>query len=329
MILTYVGLWLLALGASAFFSGSETGLYRAPRLRLVADAFSGDRIAKGLLLLLNRPALFVATTLVGNNIANYLLGLAVVLGVQAYWGSGSGAGLAELIVPLATSPLVFIFGELAPKHVFYTAPYRLIRGLAPVLLLVTLLFLPLSLVLWGLGVALERIVGQSPTKVRASLARHELEKILRESQEVGLLQVAQRDLAQNLCANAARAVSELALPFHRIPHLKRGESRAQALKRAQRDNVKAFAVTDTGSREPIGYVRTIDLWLSEASRIETFEELPKIAARELHGDALIQMNSERWAMALVVDDTGRGIGLVTFDSLIDPLLAGPLITLRR
>ena len=203
----------------------------------------------------------------------------------------------------------------------------IVRG--AVLLLVTLLFLPLSLVLWGLGVALERIVGQSPTKVRASLARHELEKILRESQEVGLLQVAQRDLAQNLFANAARAVSELALPFHRIPHLKRGESRAQALKRAQRDNVKAFAVTDTGSREPIGYVRTIDLWLSEASRIETFEELPKIAARELHGDALIQMNSERWAMALVVDDTGRGIGLVTFDSLIDPLLAGPLITLRR
>ena len=183
--------------------------------------------------------------------------------------------------------------------------------------------------LWGLGVLLERLVGQSPTKVRASLARHEVEKILRESQEVGLLQVAQRDLAQNLFASAARGVSEFALPFHRVPHVRRGESRLIALKRAQRDNIKAFAIADPGSREPIGYVRTIDLLLSDATTIDQFEPLPKLPARELHGDALIQMQSERWAMALVVDETGRGVGLITHDALINPLLTGPLVTLRR
>lgn len=327
MIALYLAIWLFALAASAFCSGSETGLFRAPRLRLVADAISGDRAAKGLLFLLNRPPLFVATILVGNNIANYLLGLALVLFVQEVWGSD--AGLAELLVLLATSPLVFIFGELAPKHVFYQAPYRLIRWLTPFILLLTLLLAPISIVLWGLGTLLERLVGQSPTKARVSLARHELERILRESQEVGLLQIAQRDLAQNLFATAARPVSEFAQPFHRLPHLRKGDSRAAALKRAQRDQIKVFAVTDSGSREPLGYLRTIDLLLSQSEKIEESQELPKIVGKELHGDALIEMQSQRWAMALIVDDAGKGIGLVTFDNLIDPLLAGPLSTLSR
>lgn len=327
MIALYLALWFAALGASAFCSGSETGLFRAPRLRLVADAIAGDRAAKGLLFLLNRPPLFVATALVGNNIANYTLGLALVLIVQETWGND--AGLAELLVPLAASPIVFVFGELAPKQVFYQAPYRLVRLLSPLILLLTLLLAPVSIMLWGLGSLLERLVGQSPTKVRVSLARHELEKILHESQEVGLLKIAQRDLAQNLFANAARPVADFAQPFHRLPHLRRGDYRIAALKRAQKDQIKVFAVTDIGSREPLGFIRTIDLLLAQGPQVDKFEELPKIPAKELHGDALIEMQSQRWAMALVIDEQGKGIGLVTLDNLIDPLLAGPLTTLRR
>ena len=68
------GLTLLAVGVflSAFFSGSETGFYRASRFRVVLSALDGDRIAKRLLWLVNNPSLFVATTLIGNNVANYL-----------------------------------------------------------------------------------------------------------------------------------------------------------------------------------------------------------------------------------------------------------------
>ena len=51
---------------SAFFSGSETGFYRVPRVRLLIDALGGDKKARGLLWMTNHPWLFVATTLVGN-----------------------------------------------------------------------------------------------------------------------------------------------------------------------------------------------------------------------------------------------------------------------
>ena len=65
--------FFIGLALSAFFSGSETGMYRVSRIRLVLDGLSGGRVARGIIQLLNNPAIFVATTLVGNNIANYLV----------------------------------------------------------------------------------------------------------------------------------------------------------------------------------------------------------------------------------------------------------------
>ena len=70
-----IGIFLLLGGGlilSALFSGSEIGFYRIPRVRLRLDALEGDFIARGLLWLTNYPTLFVATTLIGNNIANYI-----------------------------------------------------------------------------------------------------------------------------------------------------------------------------------------------------------------------------------------------------------------
>ena len=73
-------LLIAGVGLSAFFSGSETGFYRASRVRIVMDAMDGNWSSKFLLWLTNRPALFVATALIGNNLANYMTSMAVVLG---------------------------------------------------------------------------------------------------------------------------------------------------------------------------------------------------------------------------------------------------------
>ena len=75
-------LLLLGLLLSAFFSGSETGFYRVTRVRLVLDGRDGDFISRRLLWLTNNPSVFVATTLVGNNLANYLTSFAIVLASQ-------------------------------------------------------------------------------------------------------------------------------------------------------------------------------------------------------------------------------------------------------
>ena len=64
---------------SAFFSGTETGFYRVAKVRLVMDAKSGGWVSKALLWIANHTSLIVATVLIGNNLANYLISLSLVL----------------------------------------------------------------------------------------------------------------------------------------------------------------------------------------------------------------------------------------------------------
>ena len=101
MILAAIVLLAFGVFLSAFFSGSETGFYRASRVRILIDALDGDRISKFLLLLVNNPTLFVATTLVGNNVANYMVSMAIVLFTRAVYTGDNSA--VELIGPISTT----------------------------------------------------------------------------------------------------------------------------------------------------------------------------------------------------------------------------------
>src|SRR5580704_13716552 len=69
-MLPYLGalaLFLFGLRLTAFFSGAETGFYRASYLRVSIDAQSGDPIAKRILWFCQNPTNFVVTALIGNN----------------------------------------------------------------------------------------------------------------------------------------------------------------------------------------------------------------------------------------------------------------------
>ncbi len=125
MIWMALGLGICGLLLSAFFSGVETGFYRATRLRLVLDGMAGDRIARGLLFLANHSALFVATALVGNSVANYLISLATVIAMGRVFPRVPEG--AEIIASIVLAPIVLIYGELLPKNLFLQAPNRLLR----------------------------------------------------------------------------------------------------------------------------------------------------------------------------------------------------------
>ncbi|MEA1950108.1 MAG: DUF21 domain-containing protein, partial [Planctomycetota bacterium] len=210
MILAVLGLGIVGLLLSAFFSGSETGFYRVARTRLVLDALDGDIISRGLLWLTNHPSLFVATTLVGNNLANYLLSMAIVIAAGLLVGGGA---VAELSAPLVLAPLLFVYGELLPKNLFLQAPNRLLRLGGPLFFVFTVLFLPVSLLLWALNQIFAKFVAESPDRIKLTLARRELRGVMQEAHEVGILRPAQQSLARGIFARAPQPVGKLAVPL--------------------------------------------------------------------------------------------------------------------
>jgi putative hemolysin len=311
-------LLLLGIALSAFFSGSETGFYRVTRVRLLLDALTGDWISRGLLMLTHRPGLFVATTLIGNNLANYLTSLAIVLMTKQAFQDD--ANLAELAATVLFSPVVFVYGELLPKYLFLNAPNRLLRQSGPLFLVFTILFLPLACLLWSLGRALQSLVGETPLRARSVLARKEVEDVLQEGQEAGILQPMQQRLAQNLLSVAGRPISQFCIPASRIASASPETSRTRLLDLARRHGANVLLIQNAGRRGFAGYVRTIELSLCQESDPLPTHDLLRLDPSLPVIDALIELQSLEQDLAEVVDASGKPVGLLLADELANVLI---------
>ena len=306
----------IGLALSAFFSGSETGMYRVPRIRLVLDGLSGGPVARGLVWLLNNPALFVATTLVGNNIANYLVSLSIVFAASAVWPSGGET--AELLGPVLLTPVVFVFGELLPKYLFYNAPHRLLKFTGGPFLVVTVILLPVTILLGMLGKLLSLLTGETPFRVRLGMARSELEQVLREGQEAGLLSGTQRVLAQNVFQIGNQPAIRFGVAPDRLAVVDRRNDWAAARGAARRQGHPIVLVR---SRSLIvGYYWYADLMTATEEVPPTLMKVVQGWVDQKHFSILLEMCETGSDVAVLMTRDLKMKAVVTRRQLLQPLL---------
>ncbi len=309
-----------AICMSALFSGTETGFYRVTRVRLVLDALGGNWLARCLVWLANNPTVVIATTLTGNNLANYVATLAMVLLVERW--SPFPASATEVLAPLLLTPLLFVYGELLPKYLFHAAPNQLLRRAAIPLLCFTFLFAPITAVLWILGRVVQATLGESPATVRSRLARQELERLLEEGHETGILRPIQRQLSQALFIAANDPVTRFSTPLGQSPVVSPNSSRSQVLRAARRHGTPLVIVRDERGRRLMGYVRVFDLLTTPDPWTRAIQPFLLIAPTTSHLNALVRLQNAEVPVGLVGVPGGRTWGLLYRDRLLDPLLPG-------
>ena len=298
--------------------GCETGFFRVTRVRLVVDSLSGSWISRGLLYLVNNPSLYVATALLGNNCAQYLISFSLLLSTKEWFGGASQQ--VELVAPLILTPALFVYGDLLPKSLFYHAPNRMLSIFGWPFLVLTVLAAPVLVILWAIFQLLQRILGDSPVRTRLSLARKELQDVLTQGQEAGILQPSQRLLAQNLFAIAAQPISQHCLPVTRTAYVRLGQTRDDALYAARRHQSPTIIVLDTATRRPAGYVHAVDLYLQDQEKVTRVLPMPSIKPSRSVLDTVIQMQTDRAEMACVEDEQSGVVGFVQLAGLLKPLL---------
>ena len=306
LMLGGVGLFL-----SAFFSGSEIGFYRATRSRLVLEALDGDWIARQLLRLVNHPSWFVATTLVGNNVANYMTSLAIVMAVQNWIGGGH---ISELLAPLILAPFLFVYGELLPKHLYLSAPNRLLRRGAGLFFFFLVLFAPVSLALWAFNRMLAKLVGESPEKIRLRLARRELQRLLEEGREAGILYASQQELAHAFFSKEKVTAERLAVPLRDMPRARVDMNADEVLRLAQRYRLPALPVENHGGRID-GCISLIDLSVLNRPWRDLVQPLPTVPSDSPLISVLAHIRNAHTELIGVVDEKGNPTGVVTMDRL--------------
>ena len=108
-----LGLQVLLLAGSAFFSGAEIALVNSDKIRLHHKASQGHNGAKLILKMFKTPDVILGTTLVGTNISTVVLATLGTLLMIRYFGEQG-----DLYAFLVYTPVFLILGEIVPKSVY-------------------------------------------------------------------------------------------------------------------------------------------------------------------------------------------------------------------
>ena len=159
-----IGALIFLVLLSAFFSAAEISLVTLNRYRLRHQVEAGHRGARIAARLLERPDRLIGVILLGSNSINALFSAVTTVTVIRVWGEKESAiGIATVIITL----VVLIFTDLAPKTLAALRPERIAYPSAFVLRPLLKILYPLVWLINGMANGLLRLLG---VRIQAGLA---------------------------------------------------------------------------------------------------------------------------------------------------------------
>ena len=309
--------------ASAFFSGSETGLMSISRVRLRQLARRGPvphlpRLEQ----LLGRVEEPILTFLIGNNLVNVLLVAVLTAAFGARWGARG-----EWLAGAATALMVITLGEIVPKVVFREYPERLILAVTPAIGGVMIALAPARIVLRAWVALLSRVLPGGAAPGASILSREAVTALLLGHPELAGQDARFGDVLQRFLALGGRRLDEIMVPLSRVVAVPPGAGLAGAAALAVRTGYSRLPVADADGGMA-GWILARDLLLEVPRSPVGDEAIPPALLRDcLFVDAGLtpyelfeEMQWQHQQMAIVVDRNGRVLGLVTLENLVEAVV---------
>jgi CBS domain containing-hemolysin-like protein len=186
---------LLALAASAVFSGSETAFYSVSRARIDVEARQGVRSSRLVRRLLSDDLTFLIVVLIGNTL---MVELMTWTTEDLLHEHGVPAWAIRTFLALVLTPCVFFFAEVLPKDLFRRRPHALLARTAPFVLFSRYLFWPLERLLFLFTAVLTRLFTLEPKLLSAVRGREAVLRLLSEGAREGAILPHAEQMARNV-----------------------------------------------------------------------------------------------------------------------------------
>jgi putative hemolysin len=320
--------------ANGVFAGAELSLLtlRKTRLRELLDEGSGA--ARAIEALRENPERLLATVQIGitvvsasaaafggASLAQPLAGFLSQLGL-----SGETAeSLAFAMVVGFISYLSLVLGELVPKSLAlrYSERYALFIG-RPLLGLAWLVR-PLVWFLTASSNLLLRFFGDRTNFSEARLSPEELQQLVEEAAKTGSLDPRAGEIASRAFDLAGLTLSAVMVPRNRIVALRRHASAEEIRQALLEHGHSRMPVYDETLDNIVGYVIAKDLlgvaWEGTLIVLEDVLRPPYFVFETMRAiDALKELQRRRMQLAIVVDERGGVLGIVTMEDLVEELV---------
>lgn len=312
----------LLLALSAFFSGSETALMTINRYRLRHLADRGHRGARLAQALLERPDRLIGLILLGNNFVNILASsLATLIALRI--GGDNAIAIAAGLLTL----VILIFSEVTPKTLAALHPERLAYPAAYVYTPLIRFFSPL---VWSISMIannLLRILGIEPAGAPdQTLSREELRTVVSEAG--AMIPERSRDMLLAILDLEGATVEDIMIPRHEVEGIDLQDPEEDVMRTLRNAGYSRLPVFDGGVDNVVGllHMRHV-LSLMREREDFTREQLREICHRPYFVpegtrlyQQLINFQRERQRVALVVDEYGDFLGLITLTDLLEEIV---------
>jgi CBS domain containing-hemolysin-like protein len=313
-------LMVVLLLLEGFFSGSEIALVNADKFKLHHHASRGHKGAKLVMRMYQHPEVLLGTTLVGTNLSLVALTtLGTLLMINAFGEYG------DLLAFAVYTPLFLILGEVVPKSVYQQKADQLAPRIIYPLRFFSLLFYPLVWLFSAVARLAVRLVGIKPSHHNLFITRDQVRMILEGTEQAANVDVFDRDRLLRAVRFAATTVGEVMIPIAEVTMLSSSQSSEEAIRIARRHGYFRLPVYEDEPGKIVGVV-TLTIWelMDPQLKQRPLQELCKpvlyVVESQPVDEILAELQGRDEHMAIVIDEFGSAIGMITLEDLLEEVL---------
>ncbi len=326
--LNLIILILVSIIFSAFFSGMEIAFVSSNKLRTEIDRKQKKALAALVSFFTKHPSRFIATMLVGNNIALVIYGIAFAMlleePLRSLLGTNAEAALL-LIQTLISTLLILLLAEFLPKTLFRINPNNSLRLLSvPIMLFYAILY-PITILTIGISnFTMKYLLRVKPDTVAAEpvFGKVDLDHFLTDvkpeqtsfGEETGDLKI-----FKNALEFSGLKVRECMIPRTEVIALEVEASQEDLAERFIETGLSRILIYSDTIDNVIGYVNSKDLF-KKPTRIKSHLKPIQIVPETLPVNKLLTgFIKDGKSIALVVDEFGGTSGLITTEDIIEEI----------
>lgn len=334
-----LGVITLLVLANGLFVAAEFAIVGVSRASVEHLASEGSRLAQAVTRVLDDPTLqdrYIATTQIGVSVTS--------LGLGMYGEHATADWIAGWLQPLETTGWIathtlasiiavamltfvhIVIGEMVPKALALQRAERTVLYISPVVRAIQRVLLPLVVSLNALGNGLLRLAGVRRQQVETERyhTTEELQFIIRESQEGGLLRGESGRLLRELFAFGDLTAADVVVPRVQLTGIPVGTT-AEALRAIVRSSPHTrYPVYDGDLDHIVGSLHIKDVLRHLVSGRPVLatdaRAIPYVPEAAYLDELLAAMRRHQTQMAVVMDQYGGTAGLVTMEDLFQQVI---------
>lgn len=337
-ILPQLLLQLVLIAVNALFAATEIAVISLNETKVRRMAEGGDRKAAKMLRMVTEPTGFLSTiqiciTLAGflgsafaadnfsDKLVNWLINDCEVSGVSP----SVLDTISVIIITLVLSYFTLVLGELVPKRIAMKRPEGIARAVSGLMIGMTTVLRP---VIWLLTVSTNgvlRLCGIDPKDNAEEVSEEEIIMMLDEGEEAGSIESGEKELIKNVFSLNDTTAEDVMVHRSQVAFLKRDDARTTLLNEIAESGYSRFPVYGENIDDIVGilYAKTYLTAQSRGERCEMKDFLmpPRFVHASTHiNRILLDMQREHAHMAVVVDDYGGVIGIITLEDILEELV---------